>query len=110
MQNDQVMNMINTLKKIALVALIGFTLTIPSLAAADCFVDYKAKHSSSGLKLHYGVMKLSSNPCSDNTSAQQVVSKRLASGGWTLLTVISMFDQSGLTQRQANAGAYFLKY
>jgi hypothetical protein len=104
------MNMKNILKKIALVALIGFTLTIPSLAAADCFVDYKAKQNSSGLKLHYGVMKLSSTDCPDNTTAQQDVSNRLAKGGWTLLTVISMFDQSGLTQRQATADAYFLKY
>jgi hypothetical protein len=104
------MIMKNIIKNIALVATVGFAFTMPSLAAADCFVDYKAKQSSAGLKLHYGVMKISGNACSDNTSAQQVVSKRLATGGWTLLTVISMFDQSGLIQRQANAGAYFLKY
>lgn len=100
----------NILKKIALVATIGFALTVPSLAAADCFVDYKAKQSASGLKLHYGVMKLPGNACSNNANAQKFVAKRLANNGWTLLTVISKFDQSGLTQRQANAGAYFLRY
>jgi len=82
----------------------------PSTAAAECYVDYKAKQTVSALKLHYGVMKLPGNACNNNAKAQKVVSKRLAKGGWKLLRIMSIFDQSGLSQRQANAGAYFLRY
>jgi len=100
----------NIIKKTALIIGLSITAVTPSMAAAECFVDYKAKQSSAGLKLHYGVMKLSGDACSNNAKARQVVSKRLANGGWKLLTILSRFDQSGLSQRQTNAGAYFLKY
>lgn len=100
----------NIMKNTALVTGLLLAITFPVLAGQDCFVDYKAKQSSDGLKLHYGVMKLPSKACSNNGTAQQVVSKRLANGGWTLLRIVSKFDQSGVSQRQANAGAYFLRY
>jgi hypothetical protein len=100
----------NFMKKIALVAGLSLAVASPSSATADCFVDYKAKRSSGGLKLHYGVMKLPQKACADNATAQKIVSKRLVKDGWTLLTILSRFDESGLSQRQPNAGAYFLRY
>ena len=100
----------NLMKNIAVVAGLSLAVANPSAAAADCFVDYKAKRSSGGLKLHYGVMKLPKKACADNATAQKVVSKRLAKDGWTLLTILSRFEESGLSQRQPNAGAFFLKY
>ncbi|MFK5998203.1 MAG: hypothetical protein QM492_08845 [Rhodobacterales bacterium] len=96
------------MKKTALI--ITFATIAPSLAAAGCYADYKAKQSASGLKLHYGVMQLSGGACNSRAKAQAVVAKRLANGGWQLLTLLSIFDQSGLSQRQNNAGAYFLRY
>ena len=96
------------LKKLTLIVALSFMVVTPSMASAACFVDYKAKQNSGGLKLHYGVMKLPGVACNNNAAARQVVSKRLAQGGWKLLSIMSRFDQSGLSQRQANAGAYFL--
>lgn len=100
----------NIMKKTALIVGLSLAAVTPSIAAAECFVDYKAKQSAAGLKLHYGVMRLPDNACDNNAKAQKIVSKRLAKGGWKLLTILSRFDQSGLSQRQANAGAYFLRY
>ena len=107
---DQVGSMENIMKKMMLFIALSFMLAAPSMASAACFVDYKAKQSSAGLKLHYGVMKLPNAACSNNAAARKYVSKRLAQGGWKLLAIMSRFDQSGLSQRQANAGAYFLRY
>jgi uncharacterized membrane protein len=98
------------MKNMMWVAAVSFMVAMPSMASAACFVDYKAKQNSGGLKLHYGVMKLPGNACENNAAARQVVTKRLAQGGWKLLAIMSRFDKSGLSQRQNNAGAYFLKY
>lgn len=98
------------IKNMMWVAAVSFMLAIPSIASAACFVDYKAKQNSGGLKLHYGVMELPDAACNNNATARQIVTNRLAQGGWKLLAIMSGFDQSGLSQRQANAGAYFLRY
>jgi len=100
----------NILKNSVLVIGLSLLIATPAMAASDCYVDYKAKQTESGLKLHYGVMKLNGDACSNNGKAQKVVSKRLAKGGWKLLTILSRFDKSGLSKRQANAGAYYLRY
>jgi hypothetical protein len=100
----------NILKNSALAIGLSLLVATPVIAASDCYVDYKAKQTVSGLKLHYGVMKLNGNACSSNGKAQKTVSKRLAKGGWKLLTILSRFDKSGLSKRQVNAGAYFLRY
>jgi len=109
-EKDQVEPMKNFMIKIALVVGLSLAANTGVLAAQNCFVDYKAKQSSGGLKLHYGVMKIPSQACSNNATAQKIVSKRLANNGWKLLRIMSTFDNSGLSQRQGNAGAYFLKY
>ena len=98
------------MKNMMWVAAVSFMVAMPSMASAACFVDYKAKQNSGGLKLHYGVMKLPGAACNNNAAARQVVAKRLAQGGWKLLAIMARFDKSGLSQRQANAGAYFLRY
>ena len=104
------MGMEHVMKRIVLIAGLSLAVVAPSAAAANCFVDYKAKQTAAGLKLHYGVMKLPDRACTNNAAAQRVVAKRLANNGWTLLTIVSRFDGSGLSQRQANAGAYYLRY
>lgn len=109
-EKGQVEPMKNFMIKIALVVGLSLVTALPVFAAQDCFVDYKAKKSAGGLKLHYGVMKIPAKACSNNATAQKFVSKRLAKKGWKLLRMMSRFDDSGLSQRQGNAGAYFLKY
>ncbi len=99
--------------KILPVIALAFTLALPQVATANnvCFVDYKAKQTASGgLKLHYGVMRLQGAACSNRGLAKKAVAARISADGWRLLTVLSMFDKSGLKQRRNNAGQYFLRY
>ncbi|MBU2980406.1 hypothetical protein KO498_01150 [Lentibacter algarum] len=74
---------------------------------AGCYADYKAKQDNP-LKLHYGVASVS-GAC-NKKSARASLAPRLASKGWTLLNVLNVFDDSGLNQRKASAGQYFLRY
>jgi len=76
-------------------------------AGADCYADYKAKQDNP-LRLHYGVLALQSG-C-DVQSAQGEVRQRLAQNGWTLLNVLSVFGPEGLSERQASAGQYHLRF
>ena len=101
------------MKRIFLICVTVMSLSLPSMLTAQshCYVDYKAKRSDSGaLQLHYGIIKLSSRDCSNKSRRRSVVSQRIAKGGWSLLTVISAFDESGLQKRRGNVGRYFLKY
>jgi hypothetical protein len=85
--------------------------TLATLAAplhAGCFADYRA-NMDNPLRLHYGVIELPDSACSV-AAAAPVISSRIASGGWTLLQVISVFDDSGLAARRADAGEYFLRF
>ena len=77
---------------------------------ADCYVDYKAKKNSDGLRLHYGVMEIGDNKCGNKQSLKNEVSRRLAVDGWTVLRISSTFDQTGLNSRKEDAGVYFLRY
>jgi hypothetical protein len=81
-----------------------------STAFADCYVDYKAKKNSDGLRLHYGVMQVSDELCHDKRGLEKEVSSRLAVGGWTVLRINPSIDQSGLNSRKEDAGVYFLRY
>ncbi len=88
-------------------------LIVPQMATAQnaCYVDYKAKQSGSGaLQLHYGVIRLKGPACSNGGLMKKRVSKRIAVDDWILLRVLSQFEKSGLDQRRANAGQYFLRY
>lgn len=82
------------------------TLALPATAQAACYADYKAKRDQP-YALHYGVMQVSA--C-DTATATQEARQRLAQAGWVLLNVVSVFDDSGLADRKANAGSYYLRF
>lgn len=89
---------------------IAVSLSLLSTAAqAACYADYKAKKDSP-LQLHYGVVQLPQNACASANAAGRVIAPRLAQAGWTLLNVMSVFDESQLAGKKANAGQYFLRY
>lgn len=75
---------------------------------AECYADYRAKMDNP-LRLHYGVIELPADACSVGAAAP-VIASRIAQGGWELLQVVSVFDQSGLTTRRADAGEFFLRF
>jgi hypothetical protein len=85
-------------------------LAASTLAAhAGCYVDYKAKKDEP-LQLHYGVMEVPGQVCTANRDAAAVIGPRLAKQGWTLLNVVSVFDDTGLAGRKASAGQFYLRY
>ncbi|MBN2631823.1 MAG: hypothetical protein JXR75_14935 [Rhodobacteraceae bacterium] len=77
-------------------------------ASAECYADYKAKQDAP-LRLHYGVAQVSDGNCSP-AAARGELAPRLAAAGWTLLNVLSTFGPEGLGERQASAGAFFLRF
>lgn len=77
-----------------------------SAASAACYADYKAKQDNP-LRLHYGVAEVSQ--CTE-AAATQELSARLSAQGWTLLNVVSVFDESGLAERKESAGPNFLRF
>lgn len=78
----------------------------PMALSAECYADYKAKQDNP-LRLHYGVAQISQ--CS-KAAAQSELSARLAAKGWTLLNIVSVFDQSGLAERKESAGPNYLRF
>ena len=78
-----------------------------STAHAACFADYKAKQDNP-LRLHYGVVEVQGNCTVANAAAY--LTDRLAAEGWQLLEVMGTFDESGLEERRADAGDYYLRY
>ena len=79
----------------------------PAAAQEACYADYKASRRNP-LELHYGVAEIRGE-C-DRRSAQRELAPRLAADGWQLLEVVSTFGPSGLEERRASAGDYFLRY
>lgn len=75
-------------------------------ASAACYADYKAKQDNP-LRLHYGVAQISA--CS-RAGAEAELAGRLTAQGWTLLQVVAVFDDTGLSERQDRAGPYFLRF
>ncbi|MFP7672123.1 hypothetical protein ACG74X_02075 [Marivita sp. S0852] len=84
-----------------------FFVSLPATAQAKCYADYKAKQDSP-LRLHYGVAEIS-GACTVDAATQQLQT-RLARAGWTLLNVLSVFDETGLAERKDSAGPHFLRY
>ena len=84
-------------------------LAVPFPAAAACYADYKAKQDNP-LRLHYGVIELPDAACSSRDAARQAIARRIGAAGWQLLSVEGIFDASGLEQRRATAGDYFLRF
>ena len=78
-----------------------------SPAAAACYADYKAKQDDP-LRLHYGVAEV--RACS-RAEAEAELRARLDRAGWTLLNVLAVFDDAGLTaERRESAGPFFLRF
>ena len=80
----------------------------PLPAVAACYADYRAGETG-GSGLHYGVIELPDAACSTDAAGPEIA-RRIAAGGWQLLQVISVFDESGLDARRSDAGAYFLRF
>ncbi|WP_102110251.1 hypothetical protein [Oceaniglobus roseus] len=95
------------MSRLFLSALLALTLSA-TWAEAACYADYKAKRDNP-LRLHYGVIQLPEAACSKQAAAG-VIARRIGADGWQLLTVVSVFDDSGLQQRKASAGQFFLRY
>lgn len=98
---------VGSMARTLLAGLLLALLALPVHAA--CFADYKAKAGAVGnLRLHYGTAELT-GAC-DVESAAQELAPRLEAGGWTLLTVVSVFGEEGLEERAESAGRYNLRY
>ena len=83
---------------------------LPASVHAACYADYKAKAGRTGsLQLHYGTAALPDGACDLDLAAQELA-PRLEAGGWTLLTVVSVFDESELEEKAESAGRYHLRY
>jgi hypothetical protein len=93
--------------KHALALLLFVALAWPASAQAACFADYKAKQDMP-LRLHYGVAEVR-GACTV-AQATQELQPRLQQAGWTLLNVLSVFDESGLAERKDSAGPHYLRY
>ncbi|QMU59453.1 MAG: hypothetical protein GKR98_15445 [Boseongicola sp.] len=78
-------------------------------ASAACYADYKAKQENP-LRLHYGVVQVDANPCQMSGAVRKSVANRVAAGGWKVLQVQSVFDESGLDAKKRDAGEYFLRF
>ena len=76
--------------------------------SAACYADYKAKRDDP-LRLHYGVIELADADCASAAAAAAAIRARLGDG-WQLLQVVGTFGESGLDERRAGAGDYFLRY
>lgn len=84
-------------------------LTSAAPGLATCYADYKAKQDNP-LTLHYGVIELDDALCVDKGSARDVIARRIAVDGWTLLNVVSTFGAEDLEEKRESAGAYYLRY
>ncbi|WP_373355243.1 hypothetical protein [Pseudoroseicyclus sp. CXY001] len=82
-------------------------LLLAAPAGAACYADYKAKQDDP-LRLHYGVAEIR-GACTIG-AAEGELRPRLAQGGWELLTILGLFDDSGLGERRDNAGRFYLRY
>ena len=97
------------MRRILLLAVFAAMIAVPPAHAA-CYADYKAKKDGGSLKLHYGVVQLSNAACGNRARAEQEARQKVSRGGWTLLNVLSVFDESGLEQRKQSAGQFFLRF
>ena len=94
-------------RAVILGAILATLLALP--AAADCYVDYKAKQDGP-LRFAYGVSQVSDAVCGKPRREKDELAPRLAADGWTLLKILSSFGPEGLNERKASAGDFFLRY
>lgn len=98
------------MKYLVATAALVLGLALASPASATCYADYRAKKDNP-LRLSYGVAELPDSACNKD-AAQAVLAPRLANGGWTLLSVESIFGPEGLDEKRAvtSAAGHFLRY
>ena len=84
-------------------------MTFAAPAAAECFVDYKAKRDDP-FQLHYGVISLEDEECEDSDTIESAIAERIAVDDWSLLDVVNVLTQDEAEEKEADAGAYFLRY
>jgi hypothetical protein len=102
LRHDGTENWGHDMKQLFYAAAALVCLALPAQAA--CYVDYKAKMDDP-LRLHYGVAEVACG-----TDAASDLTARLAANGWTLLTIMSSFDETGLQERRDSAASYFLRF
>ncbi|MEL6520033.1 MAG: hypothetical protein AAFQ66_03670 [Pseudomonadota bacterium] len=95
------------MKRMLLYLTLSSAILLAMPAHAACYADYKAKRDNP-LRLHYGVVEIRGQ-CSAQAAAQEIAS-RIARDGWTLLNVLSVFDDAGLQERRQSAGNFYLRY
>lgn len=86
---------------------LALVLALSGTAQAACYADYKAKQDKP-LRLHYGVAEITGR-CTKQAAAKEL-RPRLDAAGWTLLNVVSVFDDDGLKERKTSAGQFYLRY
>jgi len=91
-----------------LITLTTLLMLSAGMVQAACYADYKAKKDNP-LQLHYGVIELPQAAC-NGADVRPLVAPRLAREGWTLLNVVSVFDDAGLARRKASAGPFYLRF
>ena len=91
---------------LSVMAALMVSLALPA-DAAGCYADYKAKQDNP-LRLHYGVAQI--NGACDADAARAELGARLATQGWELLNVLSVFGDEGLAQRKDSAGSNYLRF
>lgn len=96
-----------TLRPLALTMAALLATTLP--ASAACYADYRAQQDSP-VRFHYGVAQIPDAACGNTAAAASYLRPRLAQNGWTLVDVLSTFDDSGLASRRGNAGQFFLRF
>lgn len=84
-----------------------FALGLTVAAEAACFADYKAKQDDP-LRLQYGVAEIT-GACTP-ANAEVELRPRLEAAGWQLLEIVGVFDETGLQEREADAGEFHLRY
>ncbi|MCE8006182.1 hypothetical protein [Aestuariivita sp.] len=80
-----------------------------SSASAECYADYKAKRDDP-LRLHYGVIELPGDICSQGSAVQRYIERQLSNNDWELLNVLSVFGRDALDGKKADAGQFYLRY
>lgn len=86
-------------------ALVLISLALPSAAAADCYVHYKAKRDRP-YGLHYGIVQVSG---SCPASPQRTVQSRISSGGWSILNIVKVTTARPSSSEIASAGSHYYR-
>lgn len=91
-----------------LLGTLAVCLLASNAAQAACYADYSARMDNP-LRLHYGVIELPDSAC-EIEAAEPVIADRLSAQGWILMSVRSVFDDTGLASRRSDAGQFYLSF